>query len=54
MNEKEKAFIADLSDLLKKYDVRIERDTNYDGYDNACGDNYTFVGNTINVDIDDI
>lgn len=49
MNEKEKAFVAELTALLKKYGVEIVVHDDYDGDDNLCGSHCNFEGKDIRV-----
>lgn len=43
MGDKE-LFVEELKALLNKYNAHIEKDTDYNGYEEACGDNFTVIG----------
>ena len=51
MNEKEKAFVADLKELLKKHGVALDGSDEYGGEENFLGRQYTFTGPGVYVDM---
>ena len=53
MTEKEQ-FLTELNALLRKYNARIEVDTDYGGDDLPCGDTVTVSAPTFSVDLNDL